>query len=113
VRSDREKLDQLLHPRFREFGRSGRIYTKAEILAEFSDQPQTYEVWSQEFHVEPLSEELALLTYRSAHVDREGNLERHTNRSSLWQSTDGGWRMLFHQGTPTEAFAKDAARGEI
>ena len=104
VRSDREQLDRLLHPRFREFGRSGRIYTKADILAELPDQPQTYEVWSQELEVEPLSQSLALVTYRSAHINRDGELERHTNRSSLWQLTAHGWQMLFHQGTPTDAF---------
>jgi hypothetical protein len=108
MRSDRGKLDRLLHPRFREFGRSGRIYAKAEILAEFSDQPQTYEVWSQEFRVELLSQGLALLTYKSAHINGEGKLERYTNRSSLWQFTQCGWQMLFNQGAPTEAFPRDA-----
>ncbi|MFO1352310.1 MAG: DUF4440 domain-containing protein [Gammaproteobacteria bacterium] len=107
VRSDRGKLDGLLHPRFREFGRSGRIYAKAEILAEFSDHPQTYAVWSQDFQVEPLSKEYALLTYRSAHLNPEGKLERYTNRSSLWQLTEHGWQMLFHQGTPAETFSKN------
>ena len=107
VRSDPRKLDRLLHDRFREFGRSGRIYTKAEIVTEFAYQPQTYEVWSQDFRVEPLSESLALLTYRSAHINSDGELARHTNRSSLWQLTEDGWQMLFHQGTPTDAFLGD------
>jgi len=106
VRSDREQLDRLLHPRFREFGRSGRIYSKADILAELPDEPQAYEVWSQELEVEPLSEDLALITYRSAHINGDGELERHTNRSSLWQLTEHGWQMLFHQGTPTDAFSR-------
>src|SRR5215207_2251740 len=106
VRSDREQLDRLLHPRFREFGRSGRIYSKADILAELPDEPQAYEVWSQELAVEPLSEDLALITYRSAHINGDGELERHTNRSSLWQLTEHGWQMLFHQGTPTDAFSR-------
>ena len=108
VRGDSERLDRLLHERFREYGRSGRIYTKAEILSEFTHEPQTYEVWSQDFHVHPLSEDLALLTYRSAHINSDGELERYTNRASLWQLTEHGWQMLFHQGTPTEVFRKDA-----
>jgi hypothetical protein len=108
VRSDRRRLDRLLHERFREFGRSGRAYTKAEILSEFSHEQQTYEVWSQDFKLEPLSECLALLTYRSAHISIDGELEQHTNRASLWQLTERGWQMLFHQGTPTDAFPRDA-----
>jgi hypothetical protein len=108
VRSDRNRLDGLLHPRFREVGRSGGVYTRADILAEFSDQPPSYEVCSQEFQVEQLTEGLALLTYKSAHINAHGELERHTHRSSLWQLTARGWQMRFHQGTPTDAFLRDA-----
>lgn len=108
VRSNSEMVDRLLHERFREYGWSGCIYTKSEILYELSHRPQTYEVWSQDFKVEPVSAGVALLTYRSAHINSEGELERHTNRASLWQLTEQGWQMLFHQGTPTEPFQRDA-----
>ena len=40
VRSNRNVLDRLLHPEFREFGRSGHIYERAEVLAEFADPPK-------------------------------------------------------------------------
>jgi hypothetical protein len=108
VRSDPEKLARLLHERFREFGRSGRIYTRGEILSEFSQVPPAYEVWSQDFQAELLSEGVVLLTYRSAHINRDGELERHTNRASLWQQTEHGWQLLFHQATPTGPFPRDA-----
>jgi len=78
------------------------------VLAEFADRSQAYEVWAQDFRVVPLSDVVALLTYKSAHVTREGKLEHHTNRSSLWQLTQNGWRLRFHQGTPAETFLKDA-----
>src|SRR5262245_49039255 len=108
VRGDRGRLDALLHARFREFGRSGRTYEKREVLDEFSGQPQTYKVWSQEYRVESLAEDVALLTYKSAHIGNDGSLERHTNRSSLWVQTESGWQMLFHQGTPTGPFPRHA-----
>lgn len=104
VRRDRGRLDALLHARYREFGRSGRIYERTEVLAEFSERPQTYTVWSQEYRVESLGEGVALLTYKSAHIGEDGSLGRHTNRSSLWLHTENGWKMLFHQGTPTQPF---------
>jgi len=104
VRRSIAELDRLLHPRFREFGRSGRSYTKSDVLTNLPAGQESSVVWSQEFEVEPLAEGLALLTYRSAQVDAEGRLTRHTNRSSLWQHTDRGWQMLFHQGTPCEPF---------
>ncbi|SFE12953.1 nuclear transport factor 2 family protein [Paracidovorax konjaci] len=34
VRGDAARLDALLHEDFREFGRSGSIYTKAHVLAQ-------------------------------------------------------------------------------
>jgi len=106
VRCDRAQLDRLLDPRFREYGRSGRIYTKADILAEFSGRPSIHKVWSQDFRVEALAEGLALLNYKSAHIVGNGELERFTIRSSLWEMTERGWQLLFHQGTPTERFPR-------
>jgi hypothetical protein len=38
-----------------------------------------------------------LVTYQ-AEVDG-----RLANRSSIWRLADAGWRMKFHQGTPTSA----------
>ena len=78
------------------------------MLAEFADRSQAYEVWAQDFRVVSLSDVVTLLTYKSAHVTREGKLEHHTNRSSLWQLTQNGWRLRFHQGTPAETVLKDA-----
>lgn len=102
IRGDAVRLRELLHPRFREFGRSGREYSRDDVLAEPLDQPQ---ILSQDYRLDQLSERLALLTYRSAHVTANGALERHSLRSSLWELTEGGeWQLRFHQGTPTEAF---------
>ena len=109
VRSDRHRLGPLLHPDFREIGRSGAQYARADVLAEFAEAPPTYRVWSQDFAVELLSEHIALLTYRTAHIGEGERLERHTMRTSLWQLTESGWQMRFHQGTPCDAFARAAA----
>src|SRR5262245_75075 len=108
MRSDPLALGELLHPAFREFGRSGATYNRVQVLSEFAESPQKYAVWSQDFVLEELASDLALLTYRSAHISQSGGLERHTLRASLWQSTPDGWKMRFHQGTPTGAFEKHA-----
>jgi len=104
VRADRSRLERLLHPGFFEAGRSGTFYSRASVLAEFTGHPPSYRVWSQDFRVEALAEGLALLTYRSAHIADDGSLARHTLRTSLWQSTEQGWQLRFHQGTPAPAF---------
>ena len=102
TRRNESRLTELLHPEFEEFGRSGRRYCLAEILAEFSSEKELPEVLAEDFAVAKLDEGLALLTYRSAHASPSGDLERHTLRSSLWVRTTGGWQMRFHQRTPTE-----------
>jgi catechol 2,3-dioxygenase-like lactoylglutathione lyase family enzyme len=102
VRADAIRLAQLLHPSFRELSRSGREYSRDEVLAEFATDPQAYEVFSQDYQLEQLAPGLALLTYRSAHIASDGTLDRHTLRVSLWQLTDAGWQLRFHQGTPTD-----------
>lgn len=106
VRSDPELLDELIHDSFIEFGRSGRSFSKADILRELPLAQPTGTIWSQDFSVMQIADDIALLTYKSAHLDETGELSRHTLRSSLWQRTDCGWQMRFHQGTPTDAFPK-------
>jgi len=38
VRRDRGRMQELLHPEFEEIGRSGRVYSRREILAEFNNE---------------------------------------------------------------------------
>jgi len=108
VRADQSKLARFLHPSFFEVGPSGIVYSRDSVLAEFMNHPPSFRVWSQDFHIERLGEGVALLTYRTAHVADDGALERHTMRASLWQSTEQGWQLRFHQGTPVAVFEKHA-----
>jgi len=107
ARSDPERLDELLHASFIEFGRSGKRYDKAGIIELLSTEADHgIAPWSQDYVLSELTDELAQITYRSAHINDAGELSQHTLRSSLWQKTDGKWQVRFHQGTPTEAFVK-------
>lgn len=109
VRCNSKWLGALLHSSFRELGRSGTEYTRQEILSHVSSEEPQPSIWAQDYVLEILSEGLALLTYRSAHVDECAELQRYTNRASLWQLTEDGWKMRFHQGTPTQPFEKHTA----
>jgi hypothetical protein len=108
ARSDAGRLDALLHPEFLEFGRSGRSYTKADILDHLLAAATHATVVSNSFALRPLGPDVALLTYRAAHRGADGGLERHTLRCSIWQRGTAGWQMSFHQGTPTEPTESDA-----
>jgi hypothetical protein len=63
-------------------------------------------IWSQDFKVDIIAGDVALLTYRSAVANADGQLSHHALRSSLWQRSARGWQMRFHQGTATGAFAR-------
>jgi hypothetical protein len=109
TRSNRDGLSQLLHPSFREFGRSGGLASRDEVIAQLLAEIESPNVMAQGFAVVELAPSVALLTYQSASVDASGSLERHTNRASVWRLEASGWQMLFHQGTPTAPFQHNAA----
>jgi len=90
LRSDRAATAALLHPDWQEIGRSGRLWTREEILDEIAPiKPVDLEVIS----VEELSADTILLVWRAS---ADG---RSTLRSSLWVRSGGGWQQRFHQGT--------------
>jgi hypothetical protein len=107
TRADRARMNALLHEDFVEFGRSGTLWTRAATLDEFGGPDAVVDgptIHAQDFELRTLTDHLALLTYRSAHVDTQGRRHRWTLRSSLWQCTPAGtWQLRFHQGTPTDA----------
>ena len=99
VRCSRERLNQLLHPQFHEVGRSGRAYNRETIVNFLAKQETQPPVVSEEFTVAELGPGVALLTYRSAHLENDNILVNHTLRSSVWVKTNAGWRLRYHQGT--------------
>jgi hypothetical protein len=107
TRVNLQRLYALLHPEFHEFGRSGKTYSISAIVALLQSETQPPSIHAQDFAIRELSENITLLTYRSAHIIG-GKLQRHTIRSSIWELGPSGWQMSFHQGTPTEAFEQKA-----
>ena len=108
VRSDRSQLNKLLHESFIEFGRSGQTYSKSDILETLPTDDSEQVIYSQDYSLAEIEQGVALLTYKSAQINANGELSRYTLRSSLWQNTEQGWQMRFHQGTSTNAFEKSA-----
>jgi hypothetical protein len=96
TRFDPEYMERILSPDFLEFGRSGRVFTREEIL-----QTPYMEVRCKlplhNFKVHALSQEIVLTTYISEVLYEEWE---YANRSSIWMKTKLGWQIRFHQGTP-------------
>jgi hypothetical protein len=99
VRCSRERLEELLHPEFHEVGRSGRSYNRETIVNFLAAQESQPVIASEEFSVVILGPGVALLTYRSAHVEQGARLVNHTLRSSIWLKVSTGWQLRYHQGT--------------
>jgi hypothetical protein len=93
-------MDATLAPDAVEFGRSGRRYTRADLLPEAND-PQAIDASLHDLTVHELSADLALVTYISEVRGQSGT--EWANRSSIWDRTSGKWQLRFHQGTPCEA----------
>ncbi len=90
VRGDRAAVAALLHAEWREVGRSGRLWTRDDALAEIGPiEPVSLDVVS----VERVDRDTILLLWRAL-AD-----ERSTLRSSLWVRVGGQWQQRFHQGT--------------
>ena len=103
TRQNSERLEQLLHPDFVEFARNGHRYSRSEMLAEFRVPRAALEpVHVAQVELAEMGRGAVLVTYSSAHTSANGQLYRHTLRSSLWVETPTGWRMRFHQGTPID-----------
>ncbi len=95
VRASPEALADLLADDFLEFGSSGRVYEKQQVIAALQEEiPQ--KVWVRDFQVRLLAPGVVLATFRS--VGAAGS--RSSLRSSIWMLEDGRWRLKFHQGTP-------------
>jgi hypothetical protein len=98
TRRDPTALTSLLAEDFREFGSSGRIYTRQQIIdALAAESPRT--ITLSDPLCQQLAEDIALLTYRSTRT-LALNAASNALRSSLWIYRDNRWQMLFHQGTP-------------
>ena len=97
TRKDAERVSLLLSEEFREFGSSGRVYSKADILRLLQEEAPA-SISLSDFEVLLLAPGVAHVTYRS--VRREpGHQPVSALRSSLWRREGDTWRMLFHQGT--------------
>lgn len=99
TRFDRALMEATFAPDFHEFGRSGRRYTRDQMLfdpAEAEDIPATL----HNLTVTALSDTLALVTYIS---ELRYETPEWANRASIWDRSSGRWQLRFHQGTPCEA----------
>jgi ribonuclease HI len=92
VLGDPAAVAALLHPQWSEVGRSGRLWSRQELLDEIG--PLEEEASLDVISCMPVGPDAMLLVWRS--LTDSGS----TLRSSLWVREKGHWQQLYHQGTP-------------
>jgi hypothetical protein len=82
---------------FWEVGASGRRYSREDVLAETGETSTNSDrrpVGSRGLSLSRAGQRCSLLTYTLLQ-----HSERKTRRSTIWQRTPDGWKIVFHQGT--------------
>ena len=92
IRSNVNRLNELLAEGYFEIGASGNSYTKKDILTRLPDE-ETREIKSYDFEVREITEEVIQIFYKTE------STTRMAARNSIWLKVDSSWKMVFHQGT--------------
>ena len=92
TRGNRIRLSELIAEDFEEFGTSGKVYRKKDILDSLPNKVNIkYNLSS--FRFKELGTDCVLVTYTSI-VN-----EITTLRSSIWKMHNGKWQISHHQST--------------
>ena len=100
VRKNATRLDALLAEGFVEFGSSGRVFDKQDIIDSLASESPV-RVSLTDFKALPLGTGVVLTIYRAVLYGASGEPPIHSLRSSVWRLLDGRWQIVFHQGTRT------------
>jgi hypothetical protein len=94
--ASRADFENMMVDDFWEVGASGQRYSKSAVLDELARRysREYVDQWETlDFHCRKLAGEVYLLTYTLLQGKRK------TRRSTIWQNTPAGWKIVFHQGT--------------
>lgn len=93
----RADLERMTGEDFWEIAASGRRYSRSFVLDELEkhySQPQEEHLVASGFHCRELAAGIYLLSYNLVQPG-----DRKTRRTTIWQQTSDGWKIVFHQGT--------------
>lgn len=99
VRTDHNKLSELLDDAFTEIGASGARFTKQDVLDALSNETPCARTIEQ-FQAHLLAPDIFLTSYIIRKQTDDEQPPTRTRRSTIWIQDQGVMRMRFHQGTP-------------
>jgi hypothetical protein len=89
------QVAEILAEDFVEFGSSGRVYTRDQVLSALNAETPVV-MDASDFKVTALGQDVALVTYQ---VQKHSQPPIFSLRSSVWKLVKDRWQMVFHQGT--------------
>ena len=96
TRNNKEFLDKVLHEDFMEYGKSGKVFYKKDILEDTNTVINAVFPF-ENLKVKNISDNTYLITY--VVTIKENNELIKTNRSSIWIGDSEFIQLIFHQGT--------------
>ena len=93
-----EDVSSLIAEDFVEFGTSGKVWSKVEIIAAMSHWAPI-ERTVEDFTVRELGASVCPVTCKSIGVAKGRQRLPYSLRSSIWQYTGERWQIIFHQRT--------------
>ena len=93
-----------------EFGSSGRVYRREQIIEMLRQEPPVQRSLTH-FKTVVLAPDVVLVTYRAVRRSGSEASPEASLRSSIWKRSNGRWQMLFHQGTVTRDIGADDLAG--
>ena len=98
VRKSTIELSKILSDEFIEFGSSGKIFSKQQII-DALQQESPIKMTIHNFEIKELAPNIMLATYQISVNDTSDKQIVTSLRSSIWKQFDKRWQMIFHQGT--------------
>jgi hypothetical protein len=104
VRHAPDRVGDLLWDDFVEFGSSGGIFNKQQVMEALEQEgppDPAIRLSLVDFVATRLASDVILVTYRTIQEGGAGAKQESSLRSSIWKLIEGRWQMVFHQGTPS------------
>ena len=98
--------ESVLHDSVVEFGSSGLVWTRDEILEALKAGPPIEAVTIENFDAHTVRPGVYLVMYETTQRDPATGLTSRQRRSSLWMKEGDGFVLRFHQSTPVPPAAK-------
>ena len=94
VRSDRNRLEDLLHPDYVEFSSNGQLWSRDAVIEALTTRPGSVAAVSV---IDMAAHQATPDTVIVTSVAQHG--QRRSVRNTVWILCDGVWRMRMHQAT--------------